>query len=300
MFHRATALMVMCCLTFASAAPQKTAPAHGKDFWLAIAKNEYAPPAGESAASLAPELSAMLGSPDPQLRDEIAYSTFVAWIYRKHLLNAQDLRPLIAEWRQNLTRGVGSVGDDSVLLRSFSALLLSVVAASDNASPLLDEEQFRGILRDALAYEDAERDLRGFEPGKGWIHSAAHTADLLKFLARSRFLAKPDQAAILAALNRKLHANTVFVFGEDERMARAVLSLIARPDFDQAAFQDWLAQVKPVFPEQQPPPLEALRSYQNLKNVLAKLEVILLSQPAEVPHAREAAALVQATLKDAF
>ena len=48
---------------------------------------------------------------------------------------------------------------------------------------LLDVGQRRE--NDALAYLAAELDLRGIEPRVGWIHATAHTADLLKFLARN-------------------------------------------------------------------------------------------------------------------
>lgn len=275
--------------------------ARGKDFWLAIKKNDYNPPAGESAAGLSHSLSPMLGSPDPEERDEIAYTTFAYWIYQKRLLSPADLRPLIDEWRGNLTKDVGSVGSDAVLRRSFSALVLSVVVARDNAAPFLEEKQFRSILDGAVAYLDAEKDLRGYDPDKGWMHSAAHTSDLLKFLARSRYIQPADQAAILNAINRKLHAaGVVFTFGEDERMARAVLSLIARPDFDSAAFQQWLASCKPAFPSAPKLQLADLRAYQNEKNLLSKLEVLLIALPADAPHAKDAAAAVQATLKDAF
>src|ERR1700752_945325 len=56
---------------------------HDRSFWQAIAKNKYAVPEHESADALAHELSALLASPDPELRDELAYSILTTWIYRK-------------------------------------------------------------------------------------------------------------------------------------------------------------------------------------------------------------------------
>jgi hypothetical protein len=273
----------------------------GKEYWQAIAKNNYRTPAGESMADLSRSLNAMLGSPDPEMRDEIAYQTFAQWIYQNHALSPADLRPLIAEWLGNLSKDIGSVGTDAVLRRSFSALVLSVVVARDNAAPFLEEEEFRGILRGAIAYEDAEKDLRGYDSDKGWLHSAAHAADLLKFLGRSRYVTPADQAAILGAISRKMRsADTVFTFGEDERMARTVLSIVARADFDGGGFHEWLANCKPVPPTAARPPIAHLRTYQNLKNMLAKLEVLLVSLPPDAPHAKEATLAVQDTLKGTF
>ena len=276
-------------------------PAYGKDFWQAIARNDYKPPAGKSTAELSQPLSAMLGSPDPEMRDQIAYTTFAHWIYQDRTLSPDDLRPLITEWLSNLTKDVGGAGTDAVLRRSFSALVLSVVMARDNAAPFLQEEEFRRILNGAIAYADAERDLRGYDPEKGWFHSAAHTADLLKFLGRSRYLKEADQASILGAISRKMtSAEIVFTFGEDERMARAVLSIVARKDFDSRAFQEWLTNCKPVPPTSDSPSLGDLRTLQNLKNMLAKLEVLLVNPSPDAPHAKDTAVAVEKTLNGAF
>jgi len=277
------------------------ASAHEKAFWQAIAKNDYQVPAGASVAELSGELSGMLGSRDPEMRDEIGYRTLTYWIYEKRLLSPAELRPLIGGWVGNLSRDVGSLGSDSVLRRSFSALMLSVVVARDNAAPFLEEKEFRIILEQALSYFDAEKDLRGYDAEVGWMHSAAHTADLLKFLGRSRYLTRGDQAAILGAVRRKLRsADVVFAFGEDERMARAVLSIIGRADFDSGGFHGWLAECKPVPPSSARPAVAELRSYQNLKDMLAKLEVLLVSLPSDSPHAREAGAATLDTIKGSF
>ena len=157
------------------------------DTWSFIKANGYRLPAGKTAAELARRLSKLLGSADPQLRDETAFDILSNWIYRNRLLSDDDLRPLILEWSKNLTKDTGSVGSDAVALRSFSALTLSIVVARDNATPFLTEPEFRQILAGALKYADQERDLRGYDPIKGWLHATAHTADLLKFLARSRY-----------------------------------------------------------------------------------------------------------------
>ena len=64
------------------AATLAAAPAHSAAFWYQIAQNNYAVPTGGDVASLTDELIELLGSRDPELRDEIAYSTLAAWIYR--------------------------------------------------------------------------------------------------------------------------------------------------------------------------------------------------------------------------
>ena len=122
----------------------------------------------------------------------------------------------------------------------------------------------------------------------------------MKFLARSRFLEPAEQSRVLGALGRKLAtAPTVFTHGEDERFARAVLSIVNRADFDRAAFQAWTRRVRPARLGAKPSAAD-LAGAQNVKNALSKLEVLLSidPQPSEsVVAARDA---VRAALEDLF
>jgi hypothetical protein len=245
-------------------------PAHPIDFWRGIVQQKYAPPEGADVAALAGELSDLLASPNPELRDEIAYSTLTAWIYQKQILDGETVRRLADVWLHNLDTGIRERDTDTVLRRSFSALMLSVVVARDNAKPFLPADDLRRIEVAALQYLQAERDVRGYDPVKGWMHSAAHTADLLKFVARSRYLEPADQPRLLDAVARKLTtAPVVFFNGEDERLARAVLSVINRGDFDRSMFAAWVSRATPGRLTSALPKVEELRAAQNIKNLFA-------------------------------
>jgi hypothetical protein len=295
------ATAILLGLLTSTPATQAAVPPHDKAFWHAIAADHYHPPAGASVPDLAAELSDRLASPDPEWRDEIAYTTLASWIFQQQLLDAAALRPLVTRWLGNLQLHVGTTGTDDVFLRSFSALVLSVVVAHDNAAPFLDEREVRTILDATLTYFAAERDLRGFVPGNGWAHSAAHTSDLLKFLARSRYITPADQARILAGFDRKVTATpAVFVFGEDERMARAVLSVVKRADFDVDGFRAWVVGVTPKFPPATTLSLASLQIFQNLKNLLAKLEVLVAMDEPKSASEQTALEVIRAALKTAF
>ena len=291
--------MLLIALVFALLTPAEP-PSHSIDFWRSVAQHDYALPPGSDLPALVSELEGFLASPDPELRDEIGYSTLAAWIYQKRLVEPPLVRTLTNDLVRNLTQGIGDRESDGVFRRSFSALSLSVVVARDNTTPVLSADDFRRIEAAALEYLAGERDLRGYDPQKGWMHSAAHTADLLKFVARSRFLETAEQARILDAVAKKLAAApTVFTHGEDERFARALLSIVNRADFDRAAFQAWTARVRPARLAARPSPAD-LAGAQNVKNALSKLEVLLSVDPqpsASVVSARDA---VRAVLKDLF
>jgi uncharacterized protein DUF2785 len=173
-------------------------------------------------------------------------------------------------------------------LRSFSALDLSTLAALDNVGPFLTEGEFASVLSDTLAYLEGEKDLRGFDPQKGWMHATAHTADVLKFLGRNPRLKPTDQARILTAVGAKIRAaGLVFVWGENERLARAVESLVLRPDFDRAAFTAWLAAIQEDGKRlwQNGPAIDPGRfpGVQNAKDLLRSLYVGLALRGREQP-----------------
>jgi hypothetical protein len=272
-------------------------PAHDKAFWKAIADNKYAVPAGVSAAALIDELSGYLGSPDPELRDDIAYTTLVNWIYRDRIVPVGLRRRLVGEWTRNLSNGIGEQGTDTVFRRSFSALALGVLAILDNEAPYLEKPEFDALLTSALTYLRAERDTRGFDPAKGWIHSVAHTADLLKFLGRNRHLVPAQQKLILDGVAAKMDKVAgVLTHGEDERLARAVLSICARPDFDEAAFRAWVPALVPVRSAEPPTPA-VLAAGQNRRNLAVSLYAVLSTDSRDLAGIRAAREIVLATLK---
>ncbi len=204
-------------------------------------------------------------------------------VYQKKRLKPEERRELVGRLADNLRRGIGETGTDGVLLRSFSALDLSIFAALENADPALDDAGYRRLLDDALAYLRDERDLRGLEPRVGWIHATAHTADLLKFLARDPRFTSADQQRLLDAAWAKMTApgTPVFTHAEDERLAAALVSVVRRADFDAARLDPWLARFvaleKQVWSKAPPDP-PTLDASQNARNLLRSLYV-LLSQP---------------------
>ncbi len=296
-----TALLALALLGLGAQASQPPQPqpsalaaeSRGKPFWKALA-SECAVPAGESAASLVREAVSLLGSPDSEWRDDIGYGVVASCVYRKKLLRPEERRALVAELSANLRREIGESGTDGVLLRSFSALDLSLLAALELQDPALDAPGYSRLVDDALAYLRDEKDLRGIEPRVGWIHATAHTADLLKFLARDARLAPADHARLLDAAWSKLTTpgTPVFTHAEDERLASALVSVVRRSDFDVAVLEPWLArfvaQEKQVW-EVSPPEAAALDASQNARNLLRSLYV-QLSLPLPAPAGGQAAA----------
>jgi len=293
-----TALLAACAST-PSEPGLASAPARADSArWDAILAADAAVPAGSSAFELLLELEPALGSPDAHLRDDCAYGLAAAWIVRQKLLTPDELRELAGRWSANLSIGPGEHsgerGDERVLRRSFSALCLSLIAARDVATPFLDEAELQRLLERAIAYSDAERDLRDHDPALGWIHATAHTADLFKFLARNPKLAPPDLQRLLDALGRKLATPMprAFSMGEDERIARAIVAVLLRDDHDPAGYDAFLEAQRELHQrtaEAQPFAPENFAIQQNILHTLRAVHLLLAARrdaPAHVERAR--------------
>jgi hypothetical protein len=273
-------------------------PRHNRAYWREIAKNQYAVPEHESADALAQELSGLLPSPDPELRDDLAYSILARWIYRPSILSTRQLIALTDEWRTNLKSGLGETGTNSVLTRSFSALCLSAMAAREAKTPFMGAPRYHQLVAEAVNYLQAERDLRGYDAHLHWIHSTAHTADLLGALAHSPLLTKEEASAILSAIDARLStAPQVYTQGEQDRLAATVAAVIRRSDFDAAAFEPWLNGIQnedhDVWTATTP---ESLARYQNHNYLLQALAVRLALEP-ESPRIGDCKRKVLAILK---
>lgn len=207
-------------------------------FWKDLHARGDAPPPGADLAALSRELVEMLGSPDPEVRDRIAYEVLAAWINRPGLLPPATLRELRDALLARLREPPGKVGDDSVYGRSFSALVLAEVARREIAAPTMSDAELGAMVEAARAYAAAETDLRGRDDARGWAHAAAHTADWLKLLARDPRLGRARGQLVLDAVLDLTVRRHGFVLhdGEDGRLAQPVLELLRRGHVDRAMF----------------------------------------------------------------
>ena len=77
-----------------------------KAFWQGIVDADYAVPATHTLADLTPELLSLLGLPDAQLKDALAFIILENWIDRG-LYSADELRAMAMQLIGNLKIGLG-------------------------------------------------------------------------------------------------------------------------------------------------------------------------------------------------
>ncbi len=215
-----------------------------KTLWRNIIANDYVLPEQQSLADLTSTLLSYLGSTDPELRESIAYPILEKWIDRAYY-SCIDLWNMAGRLLHNFTIGLGEEGTDTIFLRSFSILTLVDIIAYDLKHSCLDEAQVNQIQEQVFTYLLAEKDLRDYETGKGWMHSIAHCGDLLWALAQHHFTGTLKQERMMNVIAARVSAPVahIYLYDEDERLVRSVMAILQRNLLSIDFLKRWLSQL---------------------------------------------------------
>lgn len=191
--------------------------------WALVRSADFAVPSDRPLAELVTELSTMLRSPDPVLRDTQAYSTLATWIGRG-VLDRHQLRALGDEM-------VARFGDTEIQARTFAPLILDSVVSAGVFEPSWVPPFERWYV--------AEEDLRGFDPKLGWLHAVAHGSDLLRALGLIPAV-EPIEMLRLGIGRLLTPTDHVLRDLEDDRLGFALAATLTRADLTQADATGWL------------------------------------------------------------
>ncbi|RZU75850.1 uncharacterized protein DUF2785 [Micromonospora kangleipakensis] len=200
---------------------------------------------GERPAEFVAPMLANLGDAAPELRDELIYPTFHAFIDGDRLTEA-ELRALLDTLIDDahLFHGIGAAGDPSVFTRTFSMLAIALVVRRHRRRPFLTADGYARVRDALLRYHRKERDLRGLVAEGGWAHAAALGADALAELVRCPESDPATRWAVLDALRGMLHnGTTIFPDEDDERMATVVDVVIEDGLLPEREIADWLGRL---------------------------------------------------------
>lgn len=212
-------------------------------FWEQVVADGLKVPADRSLIEMTEELTRMLGDPDPDIRDGIAFPTLATWIdegvYDDLLVGLGD------GMTHGLDFGLGLVRDDSVFRRSYSALVLTECIDRSTTAGLAGPEVVLRWGDRVMGWLARERDLRGFVPDHGWAHALAHGADALAALARSPFIGRLELTVILDVIADRLLADTdsFWISGEDDRLALATMQVLSRNVLGLDVLEPWVVRV---------------------------------------------------------
>ncbi len=188
---------------------------------IRIKENEYNLGNGENINDYVNLMLKYIGDNDPEVRDELIYTTFVNWIEEKGYFIDEELETLLNTIlsKDFAFYNIGSEDDDSVLRRSFSILLVNPILCVHLDKEFLDEEMILKTKDCLIKYLNEEKDLRGYDKEKGWLHAIAHVADGIHALINCKGITEDICKDIMGTIeNKLLEGREVFNAEEDERL----------------------------------------------------------------------------------
>ncbi len=213
-------------------------------YWSQVKAGGLAVPEDRPLAELTTELTTMLGSPDPQMRDGLAYPTLATWIDRGVY---DDLIVGLGDgMAAGLTVGLGEQDTDSVFRRAFSVLVLAECVDRDNEQGLVPGSKLLEWGDNIATWYLRERDVRGFVPEKGWAHTVAHGADAIGVLARSPHVGRNELTVLLDVIGDRVLApvDGPYAHGEPDRMALATMNVLRRNVVPLTLVEPWVARIE--------------------------------------------------------
>ena len=209
------------------------------NYWRPI--HEQAKTSQEPADGLALELTSCLASPNPELRDRIAYELLTYWL-RNEKITDDTRRTLLKRLTTTMGQFPPVDSDSAALARSFSALILSELMRSDSNQPFMTDLERQALLDAAVRSLGQEQEYRGLDSELGWVHPVAHMSDLLWRFALHSGTSDTQAAAILAGVRSKVAPTSTFYnFNESDRLARVITTMITRELLAPDTIVAWLA-----------------------------------------------------------
>lgn len=207
---------------------------------LALAAEQWQVEPSARRQALALVLLDCLESPDPELRDRLAFEGLSHWA-RGGLLETAVLLELSVRLQARLRQPVDAAGFG----QPFAALALAEVARVDRLTPFLDAAQREALLATAVRYVAGIADYRGYDEREGWRHGVAHGADLLMQLSLNPALDRAQLERLVGAVATQAVADAAhfYVYGEGERLARPVLYAARRGLLPPEFWKEWMQRL---------------------------------------------------------
>ena len=245
-------------------------------YWQQVAAEDRRVPTDRRLDDLTAELTTMLGSTDPDLRDGVAYPTLATWVERGVY---DDLLVGLGDgMATGLLVGLGERDTDTVFRRSFSILVLAECIERDNRAALVPPGKVLEWGDRVTTWFVREADTRGFVPGKGWAHTVAHGADALDCLARSPHFWINELTVLLDVIADRLllPADTVFTAGEPDRLAAATMTVLRRNLVPLGVVEPWVARLTATAAADTPVAVDPFPRRGNAEGFLRALHLQLL------------------------
>lgn len=212
----------------------------------AIVHHEYKIPKNVKLFSLALKMLDIIGIEDSHIRDDLVYMVMATWIYEGKFSH-EELRKILQILLndQHMFYQIGEKNTDTVFTRSFSVLLLPLIIGRHIEDSFLKEDELDEIYHQVTRYYKEEQDVRGYIDGKGWAHTAAHTADAISAMVQLPNMTHDRIMLILNLIRDKVCiASYQYIHQEDERIVVAILNILDRNIVSMDEFSDYILSYK--------------------------------------------------------
>lgn len=226
-----------------------------------------------------------IGSPDPELRDKLIYTSFFYLIMDDYLTYAQ-MEKLIKTCLDDhhLFLNISLTTDDSVFTRAFSSLVIALILGKDRDARFLPEDLVIRAIDSSILYLQKEQDLRGYVEEKGWAHSIAHGADLLDEAIKHPLFEMNLAEKCLDAIGDCLFKGTVYIDDEDQRLIFPITALLDR-NMSERILEKWIENMSINLSKLRNPKEFSLRFYRtrtSLSNFLKTLYFSMIFNSAGI------------------
>ncbi len=189
------------------------------------------------------QLLHVIGNPDSELRDELAFRIFVETLYANSW-SKQDLNEVVNKLISDeyLFFRIGEVGKQSIYTRSFSALWLSYLLKIDTQQPFLNEQECKAVFEKISTYLIREYDTRGLVENEGWANAVTHAGDLYIASILHPHFEMRFVPQLLQGISKAIWAGNVFVDDEEHRLAD-VIKRLHTIDYPEDVLVEWIEQL---------------------------------------------------------
>lgn len=268
-----------------------------KNLLRSIVDNDFKPLESPAPREFVHHFYKFLGSTDPELRDELIFSVMANWIY-KGVYTQEDIYKIAETLVQDeyILNGIGRENDDSVFVRSATALQLWAIVVTQKKKNFIPFNIIGTIFEKTMRLLQEEVDYRTYVPNKGWANSISHTANILMELVQLPEMKKPWILMILNSIcDKVLQPGFRFPGDEIDHLAAPVAEILLREILLEEEILPCFEKMKiqPHFHGQEP---ENFYRLINVRNFLRAAYFYLLDVP-DKPRQRDIVLLALQELK---
>lgn len=230
-----------------------------------------------------------IGHVNPEIRDDLIYGLFCIGL-EKEMFSIHQVKEIIRYLSENnlLFQGLEDGMIESTLRRSFTALIWALFLYFEDKENsvyfrLLSQKQRENVFEMSIEHLSKERDATGYLKPYGWVHTIAHSSELLlRAVCHSMFqkeLAEPVLNAVAAMFMKQ---ENVFSDREEKRVGLVLLEMLESKKLSVSQFKKWIEQMAKHYDTEK---LLETKDFRSKENVVNMLNYVLLYM--EEPMARE-------------